>query len=50
MEKKVEIFQATFEDAVEILDLQKLAYQSETQIYDDWTIPPLLQTIEKNRI
>ncbi|HIH74769.1 MAG TPA: GNAT family N-acetyltransferase [Methanosarcina sp.] len=43
----VEIFQATFEDAIEILDLQKLAYQSEAQIYNDWTIPPLLQTIEE---
>lgn len=47
MAKKVEIFQATFEDAVEILDLQKLAYQSEAQIYNDWTLPPLLQTVEE---
>lgn len=47
MAKKVEIFQATFEDAVEILYLQKLAYQSEAQIYNDWTLPPLLQTIKE---
>jgi len=45
--KQVEISQATLEDAVEILALQKLAYQSEAQIYNDWTIPPLLQTAEE---
>lgn len=47
MLEKIKIFQATFEDAIEILDLQKLAYQSEAQIYSDWTIPPLLQTVEE---
>ncbi|MDQ1276440.1 MAG: hypothetical protein QG610_2018 [Euryarchaeota archaeon] len=47
MAENIQISQATFEDAVEILDLQKLAYQSEAQAYDDWTIPPLLQTIEE---
>jgi GNAT superfamily N-acetyltransferase len=34
-------------DAKEILDLQKLAYQSEAEIYDDYTIPPLTQTLEE---
>jgi len=47
MVENIQISQATFEDAIEILDLQKLAYQSEAQIYNDWTIPPLLQTIEE---
>jgi ribosomal protein S18 acetylase RimI-like enzyme len=42
--KQIEISKATLEDAVEILAIQKLAYQSEAQIYNDWTIPPLLQT------
>jgi ribosomal protein S18 acetylase RimI-like enzyme len=37
---------ATVEDAPEILALQKLAYQSEAQLYGDWTIPPLTQTLE----
>jgi RimJ/RimL family protein N-acetyltransferase len=31
-------------DAEEILELQKLAYQSEAVIYSDWSIPPLTQT------
>jgi len=34
------------EDAKAILDLQKLAYQSEAQFYNDFTIPPLVQTLE----
>jgi ribosomal protein S18 acetylase RimI-like enzyme len=37
---------ATLEDASEILSLQKLAYQSEAEIYDDFSIPPLTQTLE----
>ncbi|HSD56589.1 MAG TPA: GNAT family N-acetyltransferase [Methanotrichaceae archaeon] len=45
--KQIEISQATLEDAVEILALQKLAYQSEARIYNDWTIPPLLQTAKE---
>ncbi len=32
-------------DAAEILALQKLAYRSEAAIYDDWSIPPLTQTL-----
>ena len=34
---------ATIIDANEILQLQKLAYQSEAAIYNDYTIAPLLQ-------
>ncbi len=41
------IEQASAEDAKEILDLQKLAYQSEAAIYNDYTIPPLTQTLEE---
>jgi ribosomal protein S18 acetylase RimI-like enzyme len=40
------ILSATVEDAPAILALQKLAYQSEAQLYNDWTIPPLTQTLE----
>jgi ribosomal protein S18 acetylase RimI-like enzyme len=36
---------ATVADAAEILALQKLAYQSEAAIYQDYTIPPLMQTL-----
>ena len=39
------ITQASDADAEEILDLQKLAYQSEAAIYQDYTIPPLTQTL-----
>lgn len=35
---------ATERDADEILVLQRLAYQSEAVLYDDWSIPPLTQT------
>jgi ribosomal protein S18 acetylase RimI-like enzyme len=31
-------------DAKAILDLQKLAYQSEAQLYNDFSIPPLVQS------
>jgi GNAT superfamily N-acetyltransferase len=36
---------ATADDAPEILALQKLAYESEARLYDDWTLPPLTQTL-----
>lgn len=39
------IAQATLDDAAEILELQKLAYESEARLYDDWTLPPLTQTL-----
>jgi GNAT superfamily N-acetyltransferase len=41
------IEKAVQEDAAEILALQKLAYLSEAAIYDDYTIPPLTQTLEE---
>ncbi len=34
-------------DAEEVLSLQKLAYKSEAEIYNDFTIPPLIQTLEE---
>ena len=43
------IEQAKVKDAEEILKLQKLAYLSEAEIYDDYTIPPLTQTLEQIR-
>lgn len=49
MAEQVKIIRATLDDAAEILALQKLAYQSEAQIYNDWNIPPLHQTIEEIR-
>ena len=43
---EINIEKATIEDAKEILALQKLAYVSEAEIIDDFTIPPLHQTID----
>jgi ribosomal protein S18 acetylase RimI-like enzyme len=37
---------ATVSDAEELLALQKLAYRSEAEIYNDFSIPPLIQTLE----
>jgi ribosomal protein S18 acetylase RimI-like enzyme len=41
---ELSIVRASPEDAEEILALQKLAYQSEARLYNDWSIPPLVQT------
>ena len=38
---------ATKMDLAQILKLQKLAYKSEAEIYDDFSIPPLHQTISE---
>ena len=43
------IEQATIDDAQEILALHKLAYTGEAEIYDDFTIQPLHQTLEEIR-
>ena len=45
----MEIALASVEDAAEILAVQKRAYQSEAQIYDDFALPPLLETVEDLR-
>jgi ribosomal protein S18 acetylase RimI-like enzyme len=37
------------EDAVAILELQKLACQSEAELYKNWNIPPLNQTLDELR-
>lgn len=43
----VQIEEAGVEDAAEILALQKLAYVSEAEATNDFTIPPLHQTLEE---
>jgi GNAT superfamily N-acetyltransferase len=45
MPADVMIQDAVAEDAAEILALQKLAYRSEAALYDDYSIPPLTQTL-----
>jgi ribosomal protein S18 acetylase RimI-like enzyme len=42
-----DIIQASSEDAVTILELQQLAYQSEAELYNDFGLPPLTQTIDE---
>jgi ribosomal protein S18 acetylase RimI-like enzyme len=41
------ISRADVSDAAAILGLQKLAFQSEAALYGDWTIPPLVQTLDE---
>jgi GNAT superfamily N-acetyltransferase len=43
------IERATVADAPAILALQKLAYESEARLYDDWSLPPLVQTLDSMR-
>ncbi len=40
------IERALISDAKAILSLQKLAYKSEAEIYNDFNIPPLVQTFK----
>jgi ribosomal protein S18 acetylase RimI-like enzyme len=40
------IERATREDAEEILQLQRIAYQSEAERHQDWSIPPLTESLE----
>jgi GNAT superfamily N-acetyltransferase len=40
------LLRATVADALEILALQKLSYLSEARLYNDYSIPPLTQTVE----
>jgi ribosomal protein S18 acetylase RimI-like enzyme len=41
------ITHASPDDAPAILELQKLAYESEAKLYDEWNIPPLTQTLDE---
>ena len=43
----MEIIKAKFEDLPKILILQKLAYLSEAKIHNNYSIQPLLQTLEE---
>ena len=46
-EELVDIVPAAVEDAADLLALQRLAYQIEAAIYDDFTIPPLTETLDE---
>lgn len=45
----MEITRATTEDAEAILALQRLAYQCEAERYDDYRLPPLIESLEALR-
>jgi len=45
----VTIGRASLRDAEAILALQKLAYESEARLYDDWSLPPLTQDLASLR-
>jgi len=47
METLGRIVRADVTDAAAILELQRLAYQSEALLYDDRSIPPLTQTLDE---
>ncbi|PWW04771.1 ribosomal protein S18 acetylase RimI-like enzyme [Paenibacillus cellulosilyticus] len=44
---EIAITRASISDATTILALQKLAYRSEAELYNDFNIEPLLQTLEQ---
>ena len=44
---KMIIKRAKVSDLEEILSLQKMAYKSEAEIYNDYSIPPLSQTLDE---
>ena len=43
----MEITKAAYNDLPEILKLQKLAYLSEAELHNNYTIQPLMQTLEE---
>jgi GNAT superfamily N-acetyltransferase len=43
----LKIVPAQIDNALEILQLQKWAYQSQAALYDDYSLPPLVQTLEE---
>jgi hypothetical protein len=43
----VEIKRASLEDVETILHLQMRAYLSEAEIYNDYSLPPLIQTLKE---
>jgi ribosomal protein S18 acetylase RimI-like enzyme len=49
VDRMIMISTASIEDAEAILVLQRLAYRSEAELYDDWSIAPLTQTLEELR-
>jgi ech hydrogenase subunit C len=47
--EEISVERATALDAPEILALQKIVYQNEAELYDDWSLSPLKQTLADMR-
>ena len=45
--KNVAVGPARVDEAGQILKLQRLSYRTEAALYDDWTLPPLTQTLRE---
>ncbi len=45
----MEIREASLSDTEDILEVQKQAFRSQAALYDDFTLPPLIQTLEELR-
>lgn len=43
----MEISEVKADELEDVLDLQYLAYRSEAELYNDFTIPPLIQTLDE---
>ncbi len=43
----MEICEASVSDAAAILEIQKLAFHGQAVLYDDFTLPPLTQTLDE---
>ncbi len=46
-EIQIEICDADESDAAEILEIQRMAFHGQAVLYNDFTLPPLLQTLEE---
>jgi ribosomal protein S18 acetylase RimI-like enzyme len=46
MNKEIQFEPATSKDAEDILRIQKLAFQSEAEIHNNFNIPPLIQSLD----
>ena len=49
MTKSVTILPARLDQSEALLALQQRAYQSEARLYNDWTLPPLTQSLASMR-
>jgi ribosomal protein S18 acetylase RimI-like enzyme len=48
--EEIEIRRALLVDAESILKLQYRCYESEARLYNDWSIPPLTETLEELKL